>query len=92
MNDVALTSRIRGIAEFTVQYRMLLTLIAFVISALLATGILRNGFDTSIGALLTQSDPYLDELEILADNFPNDLEINFAFVAKEGDTVFQPQL
>ncbi|MBT6058771.1 MAG: MMPL family transporter [Gammaproteobacteria bacterium] len=71
---------------------MFLTLIAFVISALLATGILRNGFDTSIGALLTQSDPYLDELEILADNFPNDLEINFAFVAKEGETVFQPQL
>lgn len=86
------SSRIRSIAEFTIVRRFALAAVAFVVGVLLATGILKNGFDTSLGALLTQSDPYLDELEILADNFPYDLEITFAFVADEGETVFQPQI
>ncbi len=92
LNDLSQTPRLRSIGEYTVRHRLFLSLIAVIASALLSTGILRNGFDTSLGALLTQSDPYLDELGILADNFPNDLEINFAFVATEGETVFQPQL
>lgn len=80
------------VADFTINYRVLLTLLAALASLLLATGILRTSFNTSLEALLTESDPYLDELIAMQEAFPSDLEVRFAFVANDSDTVFTPEL
>jgi predicted RND superfamily exporter protein len=80
------------VADFTITWRKLLTLIAALFSLLLATGIPRTSFDTSLAALLTQSDPYLDELELMQEAFPSSLEVRFAFVANENQTVFNRKL
>ncbi len=80
------------VAIFTVAHRQLLGTLAVIASLLLATGIPRANFDSSLDALLTQSDPYLDELRVMQEQFPTPLEVSFAFVANENDTVFNPEL
>lgn len=55
----------------------------------LALGILRSSFDTSLSALLSQSDPYLTELDELQQAFPTTLQVNFAFIPSSG-SVFAP--
>ncbi|PCJ24031.1 MAG: hypothetical protein COA96_10495 [SAR86 cluster bacterium] len=82
----------KKVALFTVAHRSGLTVLTCIVSALLAIGILRTSFDTSLQALLTQSDPYLEELETMDAEFPRHLEVNFAFVASEGETVFNAEL
>lgn len=81
-------SNSRRVARFSVSYRKLLSFAACIITLILASGIMRSSFDTSLEALLTRSDPYLDELELLQEDFPATLEVNFAFIAAEGDSVF----
>ena len=78
------------IADYCVANCKILFTIASVITLLLASGILRTSFDTSLDALLTRSDPYLDELELLNDEFPTQMDVYFAFVAEEGSHVFEP--
>ncbi|MDP6653270.1 MAG: MMPL family transporter, partial [Gammaproteobacteria bacterium] len=78
------------VADYCVANCRVLFTVASVITLLLASGILRTSFDTSLDALLTRSDPYLDELELLDDEFPNQLDVYFAFVAEEGSHVFEP--
>jgi len=51
------------VADYCVANCTVLFTVASVITLLLASGILRTSFDTSLDALLTRSDPYLDELE-----------------------------
>ena len=80
----------QGVADFSVAYRILLFALATVITLILSTGILRTSFDTSLSALLTESDPYLDEMELLDEEFPSNSEIRFAFIANDGETVFTP--
>ncbi len=80
------------VAIFTVAHRKILVTIAAITSLLLASGIPRTSFDTSLGALLTQSDPYLDELRVMQEEFPSPLEVSFAFVAGENETVFNHEL
>lgn len=80
------------VADFTITCRKLLTLITTLLSVLLATGIPRTSFDTSLAGLLTKSDPYLDELELMQEAFPSSLEVRFAFVANENKTVFNRKL
>lgn len=80
------------VADFSIAHRVLLTVLSALASVLLATGILRTSFDTSLDALLTESDPYLDELIAMQDEFPSPTELRFAFVANEGDTVFTSEL
>lgn len=91
-NNGSMRSLSKRVADFTIGKRKLLTLISAVISLLLATGILRTSFDTSLEALLTESDPYLDELFLMEAAFPAPLEVRFAFVAGESDTVFNSEL
>ena len=79
-------------ADFTIGNRKLLTLLSAIISLLLATGILRTSFDTSLDALLTESEPYLDDLLTMQEAFPTPLEVRFAFVANDADTVFNREL
>ena len=82
----------KRVANFTISNRKLLTVLSAIISLLLATGIIRTSFDTSLEALLTESDPYLDELLLMDEEFPSPLEVRFAFVAQGSDTVFNLSL
>ena len=86
-NNLSISQRV---ADFTVTFRIQLFALATLITLILSTGILRTSFDTSLNALLTESDPYLDELELLDEEFPTNSEIRFAFIANEGETVFTP--
>jgi len=79
-------------ADITIAYRKLFALLSVVVCLLLATGIIRTSFDTSLNALLTESDPYLDELLLMQEAFPNSLEVRFAFVAEGTDSVFNSEL
>lgn len=76
------------ISRLCVEYRVALFTVATIVSVVLATGIPRNSFDTSLGALLTQSDPYVTELDIMQAEFPNPLEVSFAFIPPPGTDVF----
>jgi hypothetical protein len=53
-----------------------------------ASGILRIGFDTSLDALLTRSDPYLDEFNAFNEEFPQTLTMTAVFVPPEGQPAF----
>lgn len=75
-------------ATFCIAYRVALFALSVVLSALIALGILRTSFDTSLGALLTRSDPYVAELDILEAEFPNPLQLTYAFIPIEQADVF----
>ena len=87
LNQTSFSSQ--SIAEFIVFRRIPLLVLATAITCLFATGILRTNFDTSLSALLTESDPYLDELDLMDKAFPSNGEIRFAFVANNGKTIFE---
>ena len=76
------------IASFCLSLRHALFWAGVIGSLLLATGVFRLGFDSSLDSLLTRSDPYLDELDLLEAEFPQSTEIVFAFLAPEGESVF----
>ncbi len=69
-------------------YRIALFGLSVLLSALIALGILRTSFDTSLDALLTRSDPYVAELEALELEFPNPLQLTFAFIPNTESDVF----
>lgn len=76
------------VAQFTVHRRLQLIAVSTLMMVLLGLGILRTSFDTSLNALLTESDPYLDELIALEEIFPSPTVVNFIFIAEDGETVF----
>lgn len=80
------------LAGLAVRRRLPLFVLASLASLLLALGILRSSFDTSLGALLTQSDPYLNELDLLQAEFPDPLQISFVFIPPAGEHVFTPDV
>ena len=79
MNDSLVTWLIRQRRRFLLGC-LLLSLCA-------AAGLPRTGFDTSLGVLLTRSDPYLAERDAMAQAFPNAVEISVALLPEAG-TVF----
>ncbi len=76
------------IASFCLSRRHALFWAGVIGSLLLAGGVFRLGFDSSLDSLLTRSDPYLDELDLLEAEFPQTTEIVFAFLAPEGESIF----
>ena len=76
------------IASFCLSRRHALFWAGVIASLLLAAGVFRLGFDSSLDSLLTRSDPYLNELDLLEAEFPQSTEIVFAFLAPEGESVF----
>ena len=76
------------IAEFCLGRRHLLLMAAAVGSLLLGLGMIRLDFDSSLDALLTRSDPYIEELERFEAEFPPSTEIVFAFLAPPGESLF----
>jgi len=68
--------------------RWLLFFISLLVTAVLALGILRSQFDTSLAALLSQSDPYIEELSEYQSDFPSALTVSFLFIAEDDESVF----
>ena len=71
----------REIAKVVVSRRGSLFLLSIAAGIFLAFGIASTTFNTSLGELLSESDPYLDELEEMEQRFPRSLTVNFAFAA-----------
>lgn len=66
--------------NFLINRRSALLALSLVLTVLLGFGIPRAGFDTSLGVLLTKSDPYLQERDHMAQTFPAPVEISFALL------------
>ena len=82
------------LATTAVTRRGALLLFSIISGLILAIGIMSTTFNTSAGELLSESDPYLDELEEMESLFPSALTVTFAFVAEasndNGGSVFNP--
>ncbi len=76
------------IADFCLRRRHALFGGGVLCGLLLGGGMPGLGFDSSLDSLLTRSDPYLEELELLQAEFPQPNEIVFAFLAPAGESVF----
>ena len=63
-----------------------------ILTCIFGSGIFKTTFDSSLSALLSQSDPYLNELEELDRTFPSNGEILFAFVADKNNSVFDRKI
>ncbi len=87
-----LTALASRIASFCVARRFPLFAISTLISVVLATGLLSTKFDGTFNALLTESDPYLDELSRMDEEFPISSDASFIFIAKDGETVFDQDI
>lgn len=70
--------------------RFAFSLVMLLLSLLALGGLTRLEFDTSLSALLTRDDPYIEEYDQYSAEFPAPLEVIFAFVPPAGDTVFNP--
>lgn len=70
----------QAVVTFLVGRRRALLGLSLLLTFLLALGIPRVGFDTSLGVLLTKSDPYLQERDRMAEEFPSAVEISFALL------------
>ena len=81
-----------NVAKATVLNRIPLFVLAVILTCLLGSGIFRTTFNSSLSALLAQSDPYLNELEEMNRTFPSNGEIRFAFVADKGATIFDSKV
>ena len=67
----------------------ILTAASVLLGVVLAIGIRDTGFDTSLGALLTESDPYLSEVEEMDARFDSPQVVTYAVINPEG-SVFSP--
>lgn len=84
-------STITPLVSFLIVRRWLLlavmTLFTLVISV---TGLQHTSFDTSLEALLTKSDPYIDEFALFNNEFPQQLGVNVVLVPPAGSSAFDP--
>ena len=74
----------KALVDFLVAKRMLLLVLSLALCTLVALAIPRTEFDTSLGVLLTKSDPYLQQRDEMAEVFPSPIEISVALVPKSG--------
>ena len=82
----------KKIAETTVSNRSGLFILSLILTCIFGSGIFKTSFDSSLSALLSQSDPYLDELEEVDRTFPSNGEIRFAFIAERNNSVFDRKI
>ncbi len=79
---------ITPLVRFLITWRWLLFALMMLCTGVSVFGIFRTDFDTSLQALLTRSDPYLDELERFNEAFPQPLDINIVFVPPPSSDAF----
>jgi predicted RND superfamily exporter protein len=77
-----------SLANWCVTRRLPLFIGSLLTTILLASGLLIIQFDGTFNALLTESDPYLEDLVRMDEEFPIPTEAAFIFVAPEGGSVF----
>lgn len=82
----------QGLVSLLVIRRHVLLALAVLMTVLLALAIPRTGFDTSLGVLMTRSDPFLAERDRMLDEFSGQQEISFAFEPANGDVFTHPTL
>ena len=82
----------KKIAETTVSNRSGLFILSLILTCIFGSGIFKTSFDSSLSALLSQSDPYLNELEEVDRTFPSNGEIRFAFIAERNNSVFDRKI
>ncbi len=80
------------LARLLVTKRYLLLFFSLLIAIILAAGIARAGFDTSLAGLMTRSDPYLQERDRMQAEFPSQREISFAFAPHNENVFSMPTL
>ena len=84
-------STVTPLVSFLIARRWLLlaimTLFTIVISV---SGLRHTSFDTSLEALLTKSDPYIDEFALFNEEFPQQLNVNVVLVPPAGSSAFDP--
>ena len=84
-------STVTPVVSFLIARRWLLLALMMLFTLIIgAAGLLRTSFDTSLEALLTKSDPYLDEFTLFNEEFPQQLDINVVLVPPEGSSAFDP--
>lgn len=84
-------STVTPLVSFLIARRWLLLALMMLFTIFIgAAGLLRTSFDTSLEALLTKSDPYLDEFELFNEEFPQQLDVNVVLVPPEGSSAFDP--
>ncbi|MBT8147598.1 MAG: MMPL family transporter [Gammaproteobacteria bacterium] len=79
--------------SWLITQRGKLLLLSLVLGIVCGTGILSTSFNTSVGELLSESDPYVDELEDMEQRFPSGLSATFALTnANSAGSVFNQSL
>ncbi len=72
------------LVNFLVTRRLALLSLSVLCCVIFALAIPRTQFDTSLGVLLTKSDPYLLQRDEMLEVFPAPVELSFALVPKSG--------
>jgi len=67
-----------------IRQRGILLAVSLLIGLICGIGILSTSFNTSVGELLSESDPYLDEMEDMEQRFPSSLTATFALTNTDG--------
>ena len=80
-------------STFLIRQRGLLLLLSLLLGLICGVGILSTSFNTSVGELLSESDPYLDEMADMEERFPSSLTATFALTNANSDgSIFNQQL
>ena len=79
-------------ASALVRHRWPLFMVMMLLTAIAGSGVLHTSFDTSLAALLTRSDPYLDEFEHFNEQFPQALSVNAVFVPLQNTSAMAPDV
>lgn len=80
-------STVLQLANFLLHFRLRLLLASVVAGCVLGLGIVHTQFNTSLAELLSDNDPYLAELEEMAERFPTPSTLTVVF-SGPGDSVF----
>ena len=87
-----LTTIAARVAGFSISRRVPLFALCLLFFIVPAFGLLKTNFDGSFSALLTKSDPYLEEVEMMDAEFPAPDSASFIFVAGTGQIVFDREI
>jgi predicted RND superfamily exporter protein len=75
--------------ETLVNRRYLLAALVILAAAAVLAGITRTEVDNTFNAILSESDPYRDEVEEVRKDFPPSTGVLFAFMVEEGGDIFR---
>jgi len=71
-------------SSWLTRRRGTLLVLSLLVGLICGIGILSTSFNTSVGELLSESDPYLDEMVDMEERFPSSLTATFALTNSDG--------